>query len=159
MVKLFGNNMDEPKIRCKHTFNRHYGQQLQRKIINQKNCLVIGTPCRLLPQAIHLFVCLFVCFGLEEFSELLHIKFYDVSGNILDLCISSKVIIEKSHGEVSLVEPDTIENVSQPIKNQNCFLKKIKKKNRNSFYATFQWPFQNIRTLILTVNDEESGNR
>ena len=26
-----------------------------------------------------------------------------------------KVIIEKSHGEVSLVEQDTIENVSKPI--------------------------------------------
>ena len=28
----------------------------------------------------------------------------------------SKVIIEKSRGEVSLVEQDTIENVSEPIK-------------------------------------------
>ena len=30
----------------------------------------------------------------------------------------SKVIIEKSRGEVSLMEADTIENVSQPIKNE-----------------------------------------
>ena len=29
----------------------------------------------------------------------------------------SKVIIEKSRGEVSLMVPDTIENASKPIKN------------------------------------------
>ena len=29
---------------------------------------------------------------------------------------------KKSHGEVSLMEQDTIENVSWPIKNLKCFL-------------------------------------
>ena len=33
----------------------------------------------------------------------------------------SKVIIEKSRGEVSLMEQDTIENVSEPIKNLKFF--------------------------------------
>ena len=32
-----------------------------------------------------------------------------------------KVIIAKSRGEVSLMEHDTIENVSKPIKNLKCF--------------------------------------
>ena len=32
-----------------------------------------------------------------------------------------KVIIKKSRGEVSLMEQDTIENVSLPIKNLNFF--------------------------------------
>ena len=34
-----------------------------------------------------------------------------------------KVIIEMSRGEVSLMGQDTIENVSQPVKNLKCFLK------------------------------------
>ena len=34
----------------------------------------------------------------------------------------SKVIIEKSRGEVSLMGQDTIENVSEPTKNKNIFL-------------------------------------
>ena len=35
-----------------------------------------------------------------------------------------KVIIEKSRSEVPLMEQDTIENVSEPIKNLKLFLKK-----------------------------------
>ena len=35
----------------------------------------------------------------------------------------TKVIIEKSRGEMSLMGQDTIENVSWPIKNLKCFLK------------------------------------
>ena len=40
-----------------------------------------------------------------------------------------KVIIDKSPGEVSLLEQDTIENVSEPIKNKFFFL--------TSFHAAF----------------------
>ena len=51
---------------------------------------------------------------------------------------SDQSIIDKSHSEVSLLEHDTIENVSKPMKNQN-FLKNFLRKNNflTSFYATF----------------------
>ena len=42
---------------------------------------------------------------------------------ILLFLIEIKVIIEKSRGDVSLMEQDTMENVSQPIKKLKCFFK------------------------------------
>jgi hypothetical protein len=47
-----------------------------------------------------------------------------------------KVIKEESRGEVSLMEKDTIENVSKLIKLKKKKIKKEKKKNLTSFYAT-----------------------
>ena len=52
----------------------------------------------------------------------------------------SKVIIDMSSGVVSLLEQDTIENVSWPIKNKKKFFELFKRKNQislSSFYATF----------------------
>ena len=45
--------------------------------------------------------------------------------------LPSKVIIKKSRGKVSLLEQDTIENVSQPMKN-------FQEKRKTLFYATLQ---------------------
>ena len=42
---------------------------------------------------------------------------------ILLFLIEIKVIIEKSRGDVSLMEQDTIENISQPIKKLKSFFK------------------------------------
>ncbi len=39
--------------------------------------------------------------------------------------VPSKVIIEKSRGEVSIMGQDTIENVSCPIRNSKCFSFKV----------------------------------
>ena len=52
-----------------------------------------------------------------------------------------KVIIDKSRGEVSLLEQDTIENVSKPIKNQ-----KERKKNH------FMQLFSEDTTMFLFIN-------
>ena len=50
--------------------------------------------------------------------------------DILSYFLIPKVIIDKSRGEVSLLEQDTIENVSKPIKNQ-------KERKKNHFMQLF----------------------
>ena len=55
-----------------------------------------------------------------------------------------KVIIDKSRGEVSLFEQDTIENVSQPIKNQ--------KKKQDFFLTSFYTLFSVDATMFLKKN-------
>jgi hypothetical protein len=52
--------------------------------------------------------------------------------------VAAKVIIDKSCGVVSILEQDTIKNVSYPIKDQKEFFLNFLRENKlSSFYATF----------------------
>ena len=61
---------------------------------------------------------------------------------------SSRVIIHKSHGEVSLVEQDTIKYVSYPIQNSVSNFQV----SSASFYATFKCRCYNILNELKRKN-------
>ena len=61
------------------------------------------------------------------------------------LCLI-KVIIDKSHGEVSVLEQDRIENVSLPIKNLKNNIFKISLSKKNNFILC------NVLVRMLKVN-------